>query len=204
MTEQQSPEWFLSRLGFATASRAKDILATIKSGEAAARRDYKMQLVTERLTGVHVESFTNAAIEWGTEQEPFARMKYEAMTGNIVMESGFIKHGNLMAGASPDGVIDADGMVEIKCPKTSTHVDTLLNGMSSQHIPQMQFQMWITGRQWNDFVSFDPRLPEHLKLYVQRIVRDEEYIKNLESEVMRFLEEVDEMVSKLTELKGKK
>jgi hypothetical protein len=194
--QQGTQEWFAARCGLATASRFKDILATVKSGEAAGRRNYRAQLVCERLTGTPQETFTNAAMQWGTDNEPFARIAYEAR-GNIVQEVGFIKHETLMAGASPDGYVGEEGGIEIKCPNTATHIDTLLNGMPPDHKPQIQGQMWITGRKWVDFISYDPRLPEHMQLYVQRIERDETYIQTLEKEVAQFLAEVDETINQL-------
>lgn len=195
--QQGTQEWFQARCGLATASRFKDILATIKSGEAASRRNYRAQLVCERLTGVIQDAYQNEAMRWGTDNEPFARIAYEA-SGNIVQEIGFIKHETLMAGASPDGFVGDDGAVEIKCPNTATHIDTLLNGMPTDHIPQVQGQMWITGRAWIDFISYDPRLPENMQLHVQRIERNEEYIKTLEKEVTKFLAEVDQTIEQLT------
>lgn len=201
MSIQGSPEWFAERCGLATASRFKDVLAKVKSGEAAGRRNYRAQLVCERLTGTPADSFSNAAMQWGTETEPLARMAFEAATGALVEEVGFIKHPAIMAGASPDGLIDHDGMVEIKCPNTATHIDTLLNGMSPDHLPQIQGQIWIAEREWVDFVSYDPRMPEKMRLHVQRVKRDNGYIGNLEAEVTVFLSEVDALIVKLNERK---
>lgn len=194
---QGSPEWFAARCGRATASCFGDILATIKSGEAAARRNYKAQLVCERMTGVVAESFTNAAMQWGTDNESYARAAYEAQTGELVEQVAFIPHTELMAGASPDGLIDLYGCMEIKCPNTASHIDTLLKGMSPEHMAQVQGVMWIGQRKWCDFVSYDPRLPEKLQLHIQRIERDNAYIDNLVSAVTQFLSEVDELVLQL-------
>lgn len=195
---QQSPEWFAARLGKATASRFKDVLATIKNGEAATRRNYRMQLVVERLTGQKEEGYTNQAMSWGNDNEPLARIAYEVQSGLIVTQVDFIAHPALMAGASPDGLIDADGGIEIKCPfQSAVHIETIQSGMPSEHMPQVQGAMWITGRQWWDFVSYDPRMPEHLQLYVQRIERDDSYIKDLESKVTAFLQEVDATIQQL-------
>lgn len=202
MSIQGTSEWFAERCGMATASRFKDVLAKIKSGESASRRNYKAQLVCERLTGNPAESFSNAAMEWGTLHEPIARLAYEAKAGEVVSQVGFMKHETLMAGASPDGLIWDDGMIEIKCPNTATHIETLLNGMDSGHIPQVQGQMWIAGRQWVDFASFDPRLPADMQLHIQRIMRDDEYIKTLQAEVTVFLNEVDALIIKLNERKA--
>lgn len=199
---QGSPEWFAARCGLATASRFGDVLAKIKSGESAGRRNYRAQLVCERLTGVPSESYSNAAMEWGTKTEPYARMAYEALKGVMVHEAGFIRHESLAAGASPDGLIDDDGGIEIKCPQTATHIDTLLKGMPVEHLPQIHGTLWITGRQWWDFASFDPRLPERLQLYVERVYRNESYIKAMEAEITKFLGEVDELIAKLEKLNG--
>jgi putative phage-type endonuclease len=196
--QQRSDEWFAARCGKATASRFKDILATIKSGEAADRRNYRAALVCERLTGKPEQSFANAAMQWGTEQEPFARIAYMATTGAFVEEAGFFEHPELAAGASPDGLIGDDGGLEIKCPNKATHLATLLSGkMPAEHLPQVQGAMWITGRKWWDFVSYHPEFPEHLQLFVQRIGRDDAYINQLALAVSLFLSEVDEAVEAL-------
>lgn len=196
---QQSPEWYAARCGRATASRFADVMAKIKTGEAAGRRNYRAQLVAERLTGVPAESYTNAAMQWGIDTEPLARAAYEALSGNIVEQVAFVTHPELMAGASPDGLIDSDGGLEVKCPNTAQHIDALLKGMPPEHIPQIQGGMWLTGRQWWDFVSFDPRMPEKLQLYVQRIARDDAYITQLAAEVIVFLKETDALISQLEE-----
>lgn len=195
---QGSQEWLAARAGKATASRFKDVLATIKSGEAADRRNYRAQLVVERLTGQPASSFQNEAMRWGTENEPFARIAYEAQTGVIVIEHGFIDHPALVAGVSPDGLIGEDGGIEIKCPfQSAVHIETLQAGMPSGHMAQVQGAMWITDRKWWDFVSYDPRMPESLQLYVERIQRDDKFIEKLEKEVTAFLAEVDQTVNEL-------
>lgn len=196
--EQRSDEWFKARAGLATASRFSDVLAKIKTGESASRRNYRAQLVCERLTGCPQESFTSPAMQWGTDQEPSARAAYEAATGELVDEVGFLQHPEIAAGASPDGLVGADGLVEIKCPNTATHIETLLNGMPASHTPQIQGQLWITGRKWCDFVSFDPRMPEPMQLHIQRIERNDEFIANLETEIRKFLAEVEETIEQLT------
>lgn len=197
---QQSPEWFAARLGKATASRFKDVLATIKTGEAATRRNYRMQLVVERLTGQKEEGYTNAAMQWGNDNEPLARIAYEVKTGLLVTQADFVDHPTLMAGASPDGLIGEDGGLEIKCPhQSAVHIETIQSGMPSEHMPQVQGAMWITGRKWWDFVSYDPRMPEHLQLYVQRIERDDKYIADLEAKVTAFLCEVESTIKQLNE-----
>jgi hypothetical protein len=197
--QQRSDEWFAARCGKATASRFRDILATIKSGEAADRRNYRAALVCERLTGKPDQGFTNSAMQWGTEQEPFARIAYMALTGHEVEEVGFFLHPEMAAGASPDGFVGEDGGLEIKCPNKATHLATLLAGkMPPEHLPQVQGAMWITGRKWWDFVSYHPEFPEHLQLFVQRIERDDTYITQLALAVSLFLSEVDEAVAALT------
>lgn len=196
---QGTPQWFAARIGLATASRFKDILAKLKShDEAAVRKNYKAQLVIERLTGAVQESYTNAAMQYGTDTEPQARAAYIFHTDRDVVEIGFIQHSDLLAGCSPDGFLGEVGGLEIKCPFQSTvHIETLLNGVPSEHIAQIQGSMWITGRQWWDFVSFDPRMPANLQLYVKRIERDNKYITYLSVEVLAFLKEVAELESRL-------
>lgn len=199
--EQRSDAWFEARLGRATASNFGKVLAKIKTGEAADRRNYRAQLVIERLTGNRQEGYSNAAMQWGTEQEPFARIAYMADRGVDVQEVGFIQHATLMAGCSPDGLIAADGLIEIKCPVSATHIETLkTQHMPLEHMPQVQGQMWIAGREWCDFVSYDPRMPEKLQMFVQRIPRDDQYIKALAFEVERFLEEVAAEVTALQKI----
>ncbi len=196
--EQRTEEWFAARLGKVTASRVADVLAKIKSGESASRKNYKMELVVQRLTNKVGESFTNAAMEWGTEQEPFARMAYEAHTGTFVKEEGFVDHPTIEGfGCSPDGIV-GEGLIEIKCPNTANHIETVLeNKAPSKYIPQMQCQMACTGAKWCDFVSFDPRVPEDLQLFVVRVERDQEYIDAMEVEVKQFLSEVLDLFNQL-------
>lgn len=194
---QGTPEWLLARVGRATASRFGDVLAKIKSGEAATRRNYRAEIVCERLTGIPAEQYVSPEMRFGTENEPYARIAYEARTGHTVTQCGFLAHPDMMAGASPDGLVGFDGGVEIKVPNTATHIDTLLKGMDPGHLPQIQGGMWITGRKWWDFVSFDPRMPARLSFYVLRVERDEKYIAALEGEVVRFLSEVSDIVEKL-------
>ena len=196
--EQRTEEWFAARLGKVTASRVADVLAKIKSGESASRKNYKMELVVQRLTNKVGESFTNAAMEWGTEQEPFARMAYEAYTGTFVKEEGFVDHPTIEGfGCSPDGIV-GEGLIEIKAPNTANHIETVLeNKAPSKYIPQMQAQMACTGAKWCDFVSFDPRVPEDLQLFVVRVERDQEYIDAMEVEVKQFLSEVLDLFNQL-------
>jgi putative phage-type endonuclease len=195
---QRTDAWMQQRLGKVTASRVADVLAKIKSGESASRKNYKMELVVQRLTGKAGESFTNAAMEWGTEQEPFARMAYEAHTGTFVKEEGFVDHPTIEGfGCSPDGIV-GEGLIEIKAPNTANHIETVLeNKAPSKYIPQMQCQMACTGAKWCDFVSFDPRVPEDLQLFVVRVERDQEYIDSMEVEVKQFLSEVLDLFNQL-------
>lgn len=197
---QGTAAWLSERAGHCTASRFKDVLASIKVGEAATRRNYRMQLVTERLTGIPQESYTNFAMQWGTDTEPFAREAYEIETGDVVEQTGFLLlPGTPWVGCSPDGLLGTDGGLEIKCPERSViHVETLQGGsVPTEHVAQIQGSMWVTGRQWWDFVSFDPRMPERLRLYVQRVKRDKAYIENLAKQVATFLAEVDKLHKQL-------
>ncbi len=202
MTTQGSPEWLAERLGKVTASRIVDVMATVKSGEASGRANYRAQLVAERLTGTVQESFTNGAMQWGTDNEPIARAMYEVATGTMVDQVGFVEHPSIyQTGASPDGMVDDDGLVEIKCPNTSTHIETLLSGKApSKYIRQMQWQMDCCGRQWCDFVSYDPRMPSDLSLFVIRVHRDQEAINEIRAAVVAFLDEVDSTMEKLGQI----
>lgn len=202
MIEQGTPEWHQLRLGKVTASRVSDVMAKIKTGESASRKNYRAELVVQRLTGMPSESFTNAAMEWGTATEPMARIAYEIEKDVLVEQVGFIEHPTIaMFGCSPDGLAH-DGMIEIKCPNSATHIEYLTdNKAPAKYINQMQCQMAVTGRKWCDFVSFDPRLPEDLQLFVVRVPRDDKYIGTMEVEVVEFLTEVEGMVNQLKERK---
>ena len=197
---QGSAAWLASRAGCLTASAIADMLAKTKTGEAASRSNLRARLVAERLTGVPQETFSNAAMQWGNEQEPFARAAYEIQSGILVDQVGLVMHPNIpYAGASPDGLIDDCGLVEIKCPNTATHIEYLISGTPpKKYQPQMLWQMECTGRQWCDFVSFDPRMPEHLQLFVVRFERDEERLDDLRKEAIAFLAEVDALILQLT------
>ena len=200
--DQRSDDWYAARCGKATASRFKDVMARLKNGNPAAdRQKYLTELVVERLTGQPVPAYENAAMRRGAEHEAAARAAYEQRTGFAVEETGFVAHDILMTGCSPDGLVDWDGLIEIKCPYNSAvHIDTLLNGMPAEHMPQVQGQMWITDRQWCDFVSFDPRMPEPLQLHIQRINRDPAYVADLERQVTELLNEVGAQVEALRRL----
>ena len=201
--EQGTPEWFAARLGKATGSRIADIIAKTKTGYSTSRANYAAQLVCERLTGKVAESFTNAAMQWGTETEPLARAAYEVKTGEMVDQIGFVGHPSIEnSGASPDGLVGLFGMLEIKCPNTATHIETLLSQqVPTKYITQMQWQMACAGRrQWCDFVSFDPRMPENLQLFIKRVEYDPPYVAMLEKEVIQFLMDVEANVTQLRKL----
>lgn len=203
MIEQGTEQWHAMRLGKATASRIADIIAKGKGGaESKSRLNYRAELVVERLTQTATEGFTSGAMQWGTEQEPNARIIYETEYGMSVSQAAFIDHPSIeMTGASPDGLVGDDGLVEIKCPNTATHIATLRGGkIDARYLTQMQWQMACTGRAWCDFVSYDPRMPEALQMHVQRVQRDQERIEELEAAVSAFLSEVDEEMKALSQL----
>lgn len=204
MMDQGSEEWFTIRIGKVTASRVADVIAKTKTGYSATRDNYMAQLVCERLTGQKAEGFTNAAMQHGTETEPLARAAYEVLKDVLVDEVGFVPHPSIqMAGASPDGLVGDDGLIEIKCPNTATHIDTLLSEtVPTKYYTQMQFQLACTGREWCDFVSFDNRLPEELQLFIKRVPRDDTYIKLMEAEIVQFLAELDDKINKLMKVKN--
>ena len=202
--EQRSDEWFSARLGCVTASRTADVMAKTKSGYSASRANYMAQLITERLTQEKADGFSSAAMQWGTETEPQARAAYELMTGEDVLEDGFVTHPTITGfGASPDGLVGADGLVEIKCPNSATHIDTLLSEkVPAKYVTQMQVQMMCCQREWCDFVSFDPRLPGDMNFWMQRVHRDDDFCKDIETEVIAFLEETSMKIAKLREKFG--
>tara|TARA_R110000868_G_scaffold226178_1_gene478737 strand:- start:930 stop:1535 length:606 start_codon:yes stop_codon:yes gene_type:complete len=197
MSIQGTPEWLAERAGKVTASMVSAVLA---KPETAGYRDYQAQLVAEILTGKPQGSdYTNAAMQFGTEMEPLARSAYEAETGFSVDEVGFCQHPTIdRAGASPDGLVGNSGLVEIKCPKVATHLAYLIAGVvPAGYKNQMLWQMACTGRDWCDFASFRPDLPEHLQLFIVRFKRDPERIKELETAVVAFLDTVDKMINQL-------
>jgi putative phage-type endonuclease len=199
MADQGSTEWHMERLGRVTASRVADIIAKTKSGYSTSRDNYAAQVIVERLTGVPTESFTNAAMQWGTDMEPEARAAYEFYRACDVDQVGFVPHPDIGdTGASPDGLVGTDGLIEIKCPITATHIDTLLRRVvPGKYVTQMMWQMACTGRKWCDFVSFDPRMPESMRFFCVRVERDNETILELEREVVAFLKEVREKITDL-------
>lgn len=199
---QSDPEWASARLGKVTASRVSDVMARTKSGYAASRANLMAALIAERLTGEPQESYTNIAMQWGVDKEPDARALYELRRGVEVLPAGFVAHPTLdMCGASPDGFVGEEGLVEIKCPNTATHLDTLLSGkIPSKYEPQMFWQMACTGRAWCDFVSFDPRMPANMSLFVERLFRDDARIEEITTEVRTFLADLDDKLLKLKHL----
>jgi len=202
---QGSAEWYAARCGKVTASRIADLMARTKTGYGASRANYMAELIAERLTGTPAQGYVNAAMQHGIDTEPQARDAYEFFTDSDVEQVGLIDHPTIpMAGASPDGLVGADGMVEIKCPNTATHIETLLGGsVPAKYVDQMQWQMACTGRKWCDFVSFDPRMPEHLRLFVRRVPRDVRRIEEITEGVLVFLAELRDKTARLESLGAK-
>jgi putative phage-type endonuclease len=200
LLEQGTDEWKMARLGHVSASSIAAVMSKGKDNtESSVRRTYKIRLVAERMTGKPQESYKNAAMEWGNEQEPFARMAYEASHNVLVEKIGFWKHDSIeWLGVSPDGLVGDDGLIEIKCPNTTTHLEYIFDGVvPTEYRKQMQCQMWVTGRQWCDFVSYDPRMPAKNQLFVIRYPRDEKLIATMQEDVAKFLNEVQAIIDKL-------
>lgn len=199
MIEQGTDAWKAQRLGKVTASRVADVIKKTKSGYSTSRKNYAAQLLCERLTGKTAESFSNAAMQWGVEKEPEARTAYEFMKNVTVDLVGFVDHPSIvMSGASPDGLVGEDGLIEIKCCNTATHLETLISGeIDDDYVTQIQWQLACTGRKWCDYVGFDPRLPAHLQLFIKRIERDQRTIIELETEVSSFLRELTAQIARL-------
>lgn len=197
--DQGSAEWLAARAGMITASRIADLMAKTKTGESASRGNYRAQLVAERLTGKPQDSFSNAAMQWGTEQEPMARSAYEILRGEMIEQVGFVPHPEIdKSGASPDGLIGNDGLIEIKCPNTATHIEYAVSGKPpTKYLLQMLWQMECTGREWCDFVSYDPRMPADMQLFIVRVNRDDKRIKEICDEVMKLNAEIEEQINKL-------
>lgn len=207
MSEQGTPEWFQSRVGKVTASRVSDLMAKTKSGYSASRENYMAQLIVELISGEKAESFNSPAMQWGTDTEPLARAAYEVEKDVLVDEVGFILHPTIEgAGASPDGQVGDEGLIEIKCPNTATALDAWLkaaegkNPVPAKYNAQMQMQMACTGRQWCDYVVFDPRMPHKAQLLIYRVERDESFIQEMEAEITKFIDEMNEKVLKLNNL----
>lgn len=199
LLEQGSREWRQARLGHISGSNIADVMS---KGKGVGRKNLMMRLLAERVTGVVPESYTNSAMEWGTEQEPFARMEYEVSRETFVEKTGFWKHPTIpWLGASPDGLVDKEGLVEIKCPNSTTHLEYIFNDqVPSEYYKQIQCQLWVTDRMWCDFVSYDPRMIKQSKrLFIKRCDRDDELIKQMEVEVKAFLLELDDLIIKLGE-----
>lgn len=200
MMEQHTPEWFAARLGKVTASKVSDVMAKGKgNAPSATRATYMGALAAERLSGNAVEGFKSAAMDHGTEYEPQARIAYEFMRDAEVVEVGSVDHPTIaMFSASPDGLVGGDGLIEVKCPNSATHIRTLMGGgIDRKYLLQMQTQMACTERQYCDFVSFDPWMPAEMQLHVERVPRDPALIVEIETEVQAFLSELDKMVAEL-------
>lgn len=197
--EQGTKEWHDARLGKVTASRIADVLSFTKKGESVARQRYKQELAKQRLTGEKTEIPTNHHMERGIALEPIARQGYEAKTKTLVTEVGFYDHPTIaMSGASPDGVVGKDGLIEIKCPTEGNHLNTIVSkNYPIKYFPQIQWQLACTNRLWCDFVSFSLDVPEDLQIYIKRIPRDDAFIAEAEAAVIQFLNEVDELVERL-------
>lgn len=199
---QGSPEWLQARLAKVTASRLADLTARTKSGWGASRGNYMAELIVEHLTGLPSPGFTNDAIRWGQEKEPDACAAIEFRLGMDLVQTGFVPHPAIpKAGASPDRLVGDDGLVEVKCPNTSTHIETLLSGdVADKYVKQMQWQLACTGRRWCLFASFDPRLPERLRLFTRRLERDDVLIASLEKDVRDFIAEMEAKIAALNSL----
>ena len=195
--EQGTPEWHQLRSGKVTASRVADILAKTKTGPSASRQNYLIELAIQRTTGIIELSYTNSAMEWGTQTEPQARVAYEVKSGNFVDQIAFVDHPTIDGfGCSPDGLVGDKGLIEIKCRNSANHWETIkLDEVPKKYWIQMQAQLSCTGKEWNDYVSFDPRMPERSQLYIKRVFRDEEFILEMESEVKNFITEVEAEIS---------
>ena len=196
--EQRTPEWYAARLGRVTSSKITDAMM---AKTTAGYRNYRAQLVAERLTGIVADTYCSFDMQQGIEREPAARLCYQFKTGNKIEEVGFMEHASLFSGSSPDGLVHKDGMIEIKCVKVATHLDYLTGGIvPKKHRPQMHHQMCCTGRKWNDFVSYCPELPENLQLFICRLDRDEEEIKLMESKIEAFENDIQDMLKSLESL----
>jgi putative phage-type endonuclease len=197
--EQRTDAWLTERCGKVTASSIYKVMARTKTGYGADRANYAAQLIAERLTGCPAENFTNAAMQWGIDTEAQARAMYAFQVGESVVETGFHPHPVIaLTGASPDGLVGDRGLVEIKCPNTATHISTLTGGgIDRKYILQMQWQMACAERDWCDFASFDPRLPDEMQIHIVRINRDDALLAEIETEVSAFLAEVAATVAEL-------
>jgi putative phage-type endonuclease len=202
MIEQGTPEWLAQRMGKVTASRIADVMGKTKSGWGAGRANYAAQLIAERLTGIPAESYTSPAMQWGLDTEAQAKDAYSFFRDADVLPAGFVEHPVIvMSGASPDGFVGDSGLLEVKCPNTATHIDTLLGGgFPGKYHLQAKWQMACTGRKWCDLASFDPRMPEDMRLHVERVVWVDSEIAEIEGAVRVFLQEVATKLGALTGL----
>jgi putative phage-type endonuclease len=198
--KQRTSAWFEARLGKATASHMGDIMTKTRSGSyGTGGLNYMTALLCERLTGEVAEYYVSGPMQWGIDQEPYANSEYELRTDSMVLAEGFVDHPTIpMSGASPDGLVDDDGLIEIKCPNTATHIKHLLGeSIKPEYMLQMQWQLDCTGRAWCDFVSYDPRLPENLQMVITRVDRDEDLIAEIRQEVVSFLSDLEKLEGKL-------
>lgn len=202
--QQGTEDWLRARAGSVGASSIADLMATTKSGWGASRANLMARLIAERLTGEPVETYQNDAMRWGTATEPQARAMYAFMRDAEVAEIGLVRHPTIAgAHASPDGLVGEDGLVEIKCPNTATHIETLLSqSIADKYVKQMQFQMACTGRAWCDFLSFDPRMPGDLQTFIHRVKRDDAMIAEIEDAVRGFILEMEAKLRRLTALRS--
>lgn len=181
---QGTPEWKQHRLGRCSASRAGDLLTEVRYGEAAAYRNYRAELLMERLTGTSPERYVTKQMEYGTETEAVARTMYSLTTGNIVKTSGIYIVEGKMACASLDGEIGDEGLVEIKCREIANHIESIATGkVPDVYYKQIQFQLWVTHRQWGDYCSYADEMPDNAKLFIKRIERDEDMIADIVKKV---------------------
>lgn len=196
MSEQGSVEWLAERAGMVTASKINDVMM---AKTTAGYQNYMAQLICERLTGQPVETFKSDAMQYGNDTEPQARAFYELESGHTVEECGFIPHPTLAgSGASPDGLIGADGLVEIKCPQPAKHIKNLMGGaIDKPYALQMQWQMECTGREWCDFVSFNPTFPDHLRITIRKVEKDAEQVEAIKAAATTFLAEMESKIRAL-------
>jgi len=201
--EQRTDEWYRARCGQLGASQISKALAKGRAGaESATRKNLMAEIIAMRLTGVTPEGFTSASIQFGIDNEPMARSAYEVTYGIFVDQTGWVPHPSIeWTGCSPDGLVGDDGLIEIKCPNTATHIDYLLAGIApSEYHLQMLWQMEVCNKTWCDFVSFDPRLPEDLQLFTVRFMRDDDRLNEIREGVKKFLSETEEVLTKLKEI----
>ncbi len=194
---QGTDDWLQARVGKITASRFSDVLAKTKSGVSKTRQSYMYDVIAEKMTMQPAESFTNQYMQWGTQTEPLAREFYQSTIQDEIEQVGFVEL-NESVGCSPDGLVGSSGLLEIKCPKTTTQIQRWIDGgFPSEYQAQVQGQLWICNREWCDFVSFDPRILTDKKMFKVRVRRDEAFIKTLKTEINQFIEEMNAIIEKL-------